>query len=226
MKLKHKVLIASLALITIVSTIVTFALLTFETDTLVNTFTVGQVSLKLDETDVDETGTPIPGAERVTGNEYKLIPGKSYVKDPTMTVLSSSEASYVRLLVTITKAKEIKEVFGENFLPENYVTGWDKTKWISTSIKENDDNSITYEFRYHEVVAGYVDGKTEDVVLTPLFTSFTAPSVLTGEDLKVIEGFEIKVVGHAIQAVGFKDADEAWNAFDAEIDENILQGGE
>lgn len=216
MKLKHKVLIASLILITIVSTIVTFALLTFETDTLVNTFTVGQVSLKLDETDVDETGTPIPGAERVTGNEYKLIPGKSYVKDPTMTVLSSSEASYVRLLVTITKAKEIKEVFGENFLPENYVTGWDKTKWISTSIKENQDNSITYEFRYHEVVAGYVDGKTEDVVLTPLFTSFTAPSELTNENLKKIEGFEIKVVGHGIQATGFKSAEEAWAAFDEE----------
>jgi hypothetical protein len=216
MKLKHKVLIASLSLIAIVSTVVTFALLTFETDTLVNTFTVGQVSLKLDETDVDETGTPIPGAERVTGNEYKLIPGKSYVKDPTMTVLSSSEASYVRLLLTITKAKELKEVLGSNFLPENYVTGWDKTKWLCTSIKENQDNSITYEFRYHEVVAGYVDGKTEDVVLTPLFTSFTAPAELTNEDLKKIEGFEIKVVGHGIQATGFKSADEAWNAFNEE----------
>ncbi len=216
MKLKHKVLIASLSLIAIVSTVVTFALLTFETDTLVNTFTVGQVSLKLDETDVDETGTPIPGAERVTGNEYKLIPGKSYVKDPTMTVLASSEASYVRLLLTITKAKELKEVLGSNFLPENYVTGWDKTKWLCTSIKENQDNSITYEFRYHEVVAGYVDGKTEDVVLTPLFTSFTAPAELTNEDLKKIEGFEIKVVGHGIQATGFKSADEAWTAFNEE----------
>ena len=115
MKLKHKMLIACLTLIAIASTIITFALLTFETDTLVNTFTVGQVSLKLDETDVDETGTPIPNANRVTGNEYKLIPGKEYVKDPTMTVLAGSEASYVRILVTITKAKEIKEVFGENF---------------------------------------------------------------------------------------------------------------
>ena len=115
MKLKHKMLIACLTLIAIASTIITFALLTFETDTLVNTFTVGQVSLKLDETDVDETGTPIPNANRVTGNEYKLIPGKEYVKDPTMTVLSGSEASYVRILVTITKAKEIKVII----LPSN-----------------------------------------------------------------------------------------------------------
>ena len=75
MKLKHKVLIACISLIAIASTIITFALLTFETDTLVNTFTVGQVSLKLDETDVDETGTPIPNANRVTGNEYNLLPG-------------------------------------------------------------------------------------------------------------------------------------------------------
>ena len=214
MKLKHKVLIASLSLIAIVSTVVTFALLTFETDTLVNTFTVGQVSLKLDETDVDETGTPIPGAERVTGNEYKLIPGKSYVKDPTMTVLAGSEASYVRILVTITKAKEIKEVFGSDFLPEKYVTGWDKTKWTCVDIKEKQDNSITYEFRYYQVVTGYVNNKKEDVVLTPLFTKFTAPGEITNEDLKKIEGFEIKVIGHGIQAAGFKSADEAWNAFD------------
>lgn len=216
MKLKQKMLIASLSLIAIASTIITFALLTFQTDTLVNTFTVGQVSLKLDETDVDETGTPIEGVERVIGNEYKLIPGKEYVKDPTMTVLAGSEASYVRLLVTITKAKEIKEVFGNDFLPEKYVTGWDKTKWVSTSIKENDDNSITYEFRYHEVVTGYVNTKKQDVILTPLFTKFTAPSELTSEDLKKIEGFEIKVVGHGIQATGFKSADEAWLAFDEE----------
>ena len=216
MKLKQKVLIASLSLIAIASTIITFALLTFETDTLVNTFTVGQVSLKLDETDVDETGTPIPNANRVTGNEYKILPGKEYVKDPTMTVLSGSEESYVRLLVTITKAKEIKEVFGEDFLPEKYVTGWDKTKWISTSIKENDDNSITYEFRYHKTVTGYVDGKKQDVVLEPLFSKFTAPGELTSEDLKKIEGFEIKVVGHGVQSTGFKSAEEAWAAFDEE----------
>ena len=216
MKLKHKILFACLVLIAITSTIITFALLTFETDELVNTFTVGQVNLKLDETDVDETGTPIPNANRVTGNEYKLIPGKKYTKDPTMTVLAGSEASYVRILVTITKAKEIKEVFGENFLPEQYVTGWDKTKWISTSIKENEDNSITYEFRYHEVVTGYIEGRKEEIKLLPLFTKFTAPGTLTNEDLKKIEGFEIKVVGHGIQATGFKSADEAWTAFDEE----------
>ena len=216
MKIKTKILAISLTLVVLVTTIITFALLTFETDTLVNTFTVGQVSLKLDETDVDETGTPIPNANRVTGNEYKLIPGNEYVKDPTMTVLSGSEASYVRILVTITKTKEIKEVFDENFLPENYVTGWDKTKWISTSIKENDDNSITYEFRYYQVVSGFVNGKKQEVVLEPFFTKFTAPGELTSEDLKKIEGFEIKVVGHGIQATGFKSAEEAWTAFNEE----------
>ena len=214
MKLKYKILVASLTFIAITSTILTFALLTFETETLHNTFTVGQVSLKLDETDVDQNGTPIPGAGRVLGNEYKLIPGKEYIKDPTMTVMSGSETSYVRLLVTITKAKEIKEVFGSNFLPEKYVTGWDKTKWVSTSIKENDNNSITYEFRYYQVVTGYVNGNKQDIVLEPLFNKFTAPSELTSEDLKKIEGFEIKVVGHGIQATGFKSAEEAWNAFD------------
>lgn len=219
MKLKHKILFACLGLIALTSTIITFALLTFQTEELVNTFTVGQVNLQLDETDVDETGTPIPNANRVTGNEYKLIPGKEYTKDPTMTVLAGSETSYVRILVTITKAKEIKEVFGSDFLPEKYVTGWDKTKWISTGIKENDDNSITYEFRYHQVVTGYVNGNKQDIVLEPLFTKFTAPGELTSEDLKKIEGFEIKVIGHGIQATGFKSAEEAWTAFNEQEQE-------
>ena len=43
---------------------------------------------------------------------------------------------------------------------------------------------------------------------------FWDPGELTNEDLKKIEGFEIKVIGHGIQATGFKSADEAWNAFD------------
>ena len=90
----------------------------------------------------------------------------------------------------------------------------------------NEDNTITYEFRYYEIVNGKVEDKDQDVVLEPLFTQFTAPTKLTGTDLKTIEGFEIKVIGHAIQAVGFKDAEEAWNAFDAEIDGSNEQGGE
>ena len=224
MKLRHKLLIVSLSLIAITSTLITFALLTSQTDTVINTFTVGQVHLKLDETDVSELGVPIEDAQRVLGNEYKLIPGRTYVKDPTATVLAGSEDSYVRLLVTITKTNELKEILGENFLPENYVTGWDKTKWISTSIKENNDNSITYEFRYYKLANGFIDGIKQDVVLEPLFTNFTAPSALKNEDLKEIEGFEIKVVGHAIQADGFTSADEAWAAFD--IENAAVQGGE
>ena len=42
---------------------------------------------------------------------------------------------------------------------------------------------ITYEFRYHQVVTGYVDGKKQEVVLEPLFNKFTAPGELTSEDL-------------------------------------------
>ncbi len=224
MKLRHKVLIAALSLITITSTLLTFALLTYQTDTVTNTFTVGQVYLKLDETDVNELGVPIENAPRVINNEYKVIPGKTYVKDPTATVLAGSESSYIRLLVTITKTNELKEVLGENFLPENYVTGWNKDIWTCTNITENNNNSITYEFRYYKLASGIVDGTKQDVVLEPLFTNFTAPSSLNNETLKKIEGFEIKVVGHAIQADGFKTADEAWAAFD--IENATVQGGE
>lgn len=51
-----------------------------DTDEAKNTFTVGNVEIKLDETNVDD-----PQGDRVQENSYKLIPGVSYVKDPTIT---------------------------------------------------------------------------------------------------------------------------------------------
>lgn len=72
-----------------------------DTDEAKNTFTVGNVEIKLDETDIDN-----PQGDRVQENSYKLIPGVSYVKDPMVTVLQGSEDCYVRLKVTFNNASE------------------------------------------------------------------------------------------------------------------------
>ena len=181
----------------------------------VNTFTVGQVHINLDEADVDEDGTPIAGADRVKGNEYHLVPGQTYTKDPTVTVLEGSEKSYVRMTVTLNKIAELKAVLGQDFLPENYVEGWDSAVWSCVDAVDNGDNTVTYEFRYHEIVDARAAG--EDVVLEALFTEFTLPGEFTNEDLKSIEGFKIVVEGHAIQATGFANADAAWEAFAEQV---------
>lgn len=216
MKAKSKALIISLCAMLLITVTVlgTIAYLT-SVDEAVNTFTVGNVSIKLDEADVNPDGTLIDGAYRVDGNEYHLIPGRTYIKDPTVTVNKGSEESYIRMFVTINKISELKSALGEDFLPQDYVTGWDSSIWKPVATVDNGDNTVTYEFRYYKTVNA-VD-TAEDVMLEPLFDTFTLPGEITGEELATISDLKITVQANAIQAYGFDNADEAWVAFDEQV---------
>lgn len=212
---KKKIVLAVSVILALATAVGSTLAYLISVDEATNTFTVGQVHIKLDEADVDEEGKVIEGADRVQGNEYHLVPGQTYVKDPTVAVLAGSEESYVRMTVTINKISEVKAVLGEDFLPENYVSGWDSSVWNCVAATDNGDNTVTYEFRYYTTVDAS-DSET-DVALDALFDTFTLPGDFTNEDLKSIEGFKIVVEGHAIQAVGFDNADEAWEAFEEQI---------
>ena len=196
-------------------------------DTVVNTFTVGDVSITLDETKVTPDGKPVgdldgDGSPDRTneGNDYHLIPGQTYIKDPTVTVKSGSEESYVRVLVTINKLAELDAIFaptGADLL--SIFNGYDDTKWDYVG-KTEADNTITYEFRYAETVNA-VDA-AEDIVLSPLFTAITLPGEMTGAQLKTLytdpdDRLSITVTAHAIQKSGFTTADAAWTAFEAQV---------
>ena len=76
----------------------TIAWLTAESKEVTNTFTVGDINVKLDEADLKEgttdtyikadgtETTSIEEARRVQGNSYQLIPGTTYPKDPKVTI--------------------------------------------------------------------------------------------------------------------------------------------
>lgn len=104
MKNKKKTLLMSLAAVLLVAAGVfgTLAYLTSTTETVENTFTVGNVNIDLDEAAVDVYGNKLEGEDRRTANEYKLIPGYKYVKDPKVTVKSGSDKSYVYVKVVNT----------------------------------------------------------------------------------------------------------------------------
>ena len=201
-------LVAALAVTAIGGTLAYF---TDKTQVTSNTFTVGNVNIELDEADVDVYGVA-DGTNRTTnGNEYKLIPGHNYVKDPTVTVKSGSEESYVRMIVTVNKVDALKEVMPEAvaadgvFLLQNFVNGWDSTKWECTSATAEG----VYEFRYYTTV----DARTADVVLEDLFTDFTLPADLSNDEVAKLDNLSIDVIAHAIQADGFADANAAWAEF-------------
>ena len=96
----------------------TVAWLVDESNEVVNTFTYGDINIKLDETTPDENGKATE--ERTTeGNEYEMVPGRKLLKDPVVTVRGDSEACW--LFVKIEESGDI-----EKFLTYAIAEGWTK----------------------------------------------------------------------------------------------------
>lgn len=212
MKTKSKALLLTLCAVLLVAASVmgTMAYLT-STDEVQNTFTVGQVSIKLDEAKANTDGTLVEGADRVKANSYKLLPGHTYNKDPMVTVLSGSEASYIKMTVTFSKANELDAIFDPDGATLTTIfNGYDSSNWTyKGNTKNAADNTRTYEFWYKEAVAA-PDG---NVALDALFDSITVPGTITNKQLETIKGMTITVNAYAIQADGFANADAAWAAY-------------
>lgn len=210
MKKKTKILGYSLCavLLVMVSILGTLAYLT-ATDEAINTFTVGDVDIVLDETDVDEMGKPT-GNDRDKTNEYHLIPGYEYTKDPMVTVVKGSEDCYVRMLLTINQDDVWQEICSKYHLTiHDFIKGYEKDKWVFKK-ETTKDNTRTYEFWYYDQVDKDSEQNTE---LAPIFKTLVVPEVLTKEDIAALKGFEMNVVAHAIQAGSFENAEKAWEAF-------------
>lgn len=212
MKSKKKVFVTVLCAVLLVAASVlgTMAYLTSD-DEVVNTFTVGDVQIKLDEAKANADGSLVANADRVKANSYKLLPGHTYNKDPMVTVLKGSESSYVKMTVTFTKAAQLDAIFAPNGADMTSIfNGYDNSNWIYKGNTENaTENTRTYEFWYKETVAA-PDG---DVALDALFDSITVPGTITNAQLATIEGMTITVNGYAIQADGFANAEAAWAAY-------------
>lgn len=210
-----------------------------DTDEAKNTFTVGNVEIKLDETNVDD-----PQGDRVQENSYKLIPGVSYVKDPTITVLKGSEDCYVRMKVTLNNASKIIAMctdpefaedgptgvevafplirmitFVENIaakwdgiIPDNMVDTEEMLANVKYCVYDKEADTITYTFYYNAVVSA----ADADAALETLFDKIKVPTWVTGEQLASLKDFRIDVTAEAIQAATFADSAAAWAAFDAQ----------
>lgn len=244
MKTRSKALLLTLCAVLLVAASVmgTMAYLT-STDKVENTFTVGNVKITLDEAKVNTDGTPVEGADRVKANEYKLMPGHTYTKDPTVTVIKGSESSYIRLKVTFNNAADIiamctdpdfaDEITGvENAFPlirmvkfvEANAAKWDGI--IPDNMVDTEDMLANAKYFAYDKAAGtltYYFYYTEtvaapdgDVVLPVLFNKITVPDFVTGEQLTALNNFNITAVAEAIQADGFANADAAWAAYDAQ----------
>lgn len=189
MKTKMKALTLVLCAVMLVATTVfaTVAFLTSTTATVENTFTVGNVTITLDEAKVDEYGVADNSVARVTANTYKLIPGHSYTKDPIIHVGSTSEDCwlFVKLyngLQPIIAATTIEE--------QMQAGGW--------SVIDATNNIWAYNTK--------VSANTN----VEVFESFKIKETET--NLSNYEGKTITVQAYAVQADGFGTAAAAWEA--------------
>lgn len=244
MKTRSKALLLTLCAVLLVAASVlgTVAFLT-STASVENTFTVGSVKIRLDEAKVNTDGTPVTPAARVTENSYKLMPGHTYTKDPTVTVEKGSESAYVRMKVTFNNASDIIALCTDPEFAEDGPTGVEnaypligmvnfadgiEAKWdgiipdnmVDTEDMLADEKYFAYDkatdtLTYYFYYTETVAAPDTDVKLATLFDSITVPEWVTGDQLAKLDDFKISIVAEAIQADGFANADAAWAAFAA-----------
>lgn len=172
--MKKKTLALVLALTLLVAGVVggTLAWLTDQTAEVKNTFTVGDINIGLTETTAD----------------YKMVPGNTIAKDPTVTVKANSEACW--LFVQVTESTDLKD-----FITYAIAEGWTALPGVDgVYYREVPASAADQTF---SVLAGDAVTVKSDVTRTMLETAKTDAPTLTFK-------------AYAIQKDHFATADAAW----------------
>jgi len=235
MKKAKKILTLALcaALLVCISVGATVAYLTAKTGEVKNTFTVGKVSLDNPDTDLDsglteaktdKYGVPINAngeettidkAPRVTSNEYKLVPGHTYTKDPTVHVVKDSEECYVFVKVENGIEDLEADTDGEyNCIEDQIINVY---KWT----KLGSETNVYYKLLTTDSADGLLEAQDLTVFGEFKLKDDAAVDKLTinekGYYVKDNEIVDITIQAHAIQADGFEnDVDAAWAAFNTQ----------
>lgn len=197
MKKTSKALLLALCAVLLVAASVmgTMAYLT-SSDTVTNTFTVGKVAITLDEAPVGTDGKETTG-ERVNANEYHLLPGHEYDKDPTVHVEANSEDSWI--FVKVENGISAYESKAQNY------------KSITAQITEKGwtllDGTTNVYYRSHVKVASETD-----YVVFERFTIDGNAQEVTGWKNITAETTKVTVTAYAVQKDGFTTAKAAWDA--------------
>lgn len=192
----------------------TFAYLT-DTKTVDNTFTMGNVAIKLDETNVND-----PEGARVTSNAYNVYPGAVVTKDPIVHN-TGKNAAYIRATVNVSNWMNLCAAyypdFKETFPNDGYkaalnlLVGELGEGWSVVGVEAGDTFTIgQFDAKF---ILKY-DGKLaagDDT--TAMFQSVTIPAGIDNANTDSFSG--VKVVAQAIQADGFETWEAAFAAYDA-----------
>lgn len=196
----------------------TFAYLT-DTKTVDNTFTMGNVKITLDETNVND-----PEGDRVTRNTYNVYPGAVVTKDPIVHN-TGKNAAYIRATVNVSNWMNLCAAyypdFKETFPNDGYkaalnlLVGELGEGWSVVGVEAGDTFTIgQFDAKFILKYDGALDGAlAAGADTTAMFQTVTIPA---GIDNANTDSFkEVKVVAQAMQADGFNTWEDAFAAYDA-----------
>ena len=183
---------------------VTFGTLAYLTDSeaVTNTFTVGQVHISLDELDTDGSKTNVtPDSDPVRdkANEYHLIPGQTYTKDPIVHVRADSESSWVFVKV------------------ENGISNieCDDAGYVSVAAQVANNGWTSLDGATNVFYKSWEKGAADCDL--EVFEGFKVDGAVTNDQIATYANSQIVVTAYAIQAAGFEsDVSGAWGAFVAQ----------
>ena len=194
----------------------TFAYLT-DTKTVNNTFTMGNVAIKLDETNVND-----PTGDRVTSNAYNVYPGAVVTKDPIVHN-TGKNAAYIRATVNVSNWMNLCAAYypesGFEFTKPGYekslelLVGTLGEGWSVVGVTRGDTFTIgqfdaKFILKYDGKLAAGAD-------TTAMFQKVIIPAGIDNASADAGSFSSVKVVAQAIQADGFDTWEDAFAAYDA-----------
>lgn len=212
---KKSILMAAIAVM-LVAVLVVGGTLAYFTDTksATNTFTMGNVKITLDETDVNN-----PKERTTKGNTYDVYPGQTVTKDPVVHN-TGKNAAYIRATVNVSNWMNLVAAyypdFKETFPNDGYkaalnlLVGELGKGWSVVEVVKGDTFTIgQFDAKF---ILKY-DGKlAADESTTAMFQTVTIPAGIDNANADSLSS--VKVVAQAIQADGFDTWEAAFNAFD------------
>jgi len=214
------ILLVSAALLVAASILGTLSFLA-SSSAVSNTFTYGDVGIHMLESKVDENGNDLDGIDNrtVDGNSYKLIPNKTYVKDPAIFVKADSVASYLFVKVK-NGISTIEKTDGTTMKDQMIANGWQVVKandageqlYLYVGIGNATDAIPTDP---STVLVDPVGGSVSEEIV-PIFSNFTVSENAAVADYA---GAKVTLTAFAIQTEGFEGTvdglvgyQRAWNA--------------
>lgn len=214
--MKKKILALSMCIALAAIAIVGASLAYFtDTKTATNTFTMGNVKIELDETDIKN-----PEGDRVTSNAYDVYPGAVVTKDPIVHNTGKNGA-YIRATVNVSNWMNLVGAYYPDFKPTfpnadykaalNLLVGELGEGWSVVDVVAGDVFTIgqfdaKFILKYDGVLATGAE-------TTAMFQTVTIPAGIDNANADSFD--EVKVVAQAIQADGFDTWEAAFAAFDA-----------